>query len=174
MRDIEMKMAAGLEQAFVRHGFADASVDTLREAAGVSLRTLYKYLPSRADMVLAALKYRHRRYMAEVLDDLPVDPAQARDALMTRVGLWMQSEAAHGCLFHSAVVADPANATLRALLERHKHEVVTRAALATGLEGQGVALLLVMEGLTQTWPLHGDEAVSAAKHLVAALAAGQP
>ncbi len=163
-----------MEQAFVRHGFADASVDTLREAASVSLRMLYKYMPSRVDMVLAALEYRHRWYMAEMLDDLLSDPAQARDALMTRVGHWMQSEAAHGCLFYSAVAADPANATLRALLERHKYEVATRATLATGLERQGVALLLIMEWLTQTWPLHGDEAVSAAKHLAAALATGQP
>lgn len=62
------KIAAGLERAFASHGFAEPSVDTLRDAAGVSLRTLYRYMPSRADMVMAALEHRHRRYMAQVLD----------------------------------------------------------------------------------------------------------
>lgn len=127
------KIAAGLERAFASHGFAEPSVDTLRDAAGVSLRTLYRYMPSRADMVMAALEHRHRRYMAQVLDGLPDDPDKARAALMERVGAWMQGEAAHGCLFHAAVAADPGNAAVRALLERHKQEVAQRAAAATGL-----------------------------------------
>jgi len=174
MTDIQEKIAAGLEQAFASHGFAEPNVDTLRDAAGVSLRTLYKYLPSRADMVMAALEHRHRRYMEHVLDDLPADPGEARSALMERVGAWMQTEAAHGCLFHGAVAADPENPAVRALLTRHKHEVAERAAAATDLVGQDVALLLILEGLTQSWPLHGAQAVAAAKRLAAALAAGHP
>lgn len=164
------KIAAGLELAFATHGFAEPNVETLRDAAGVSLRTLYKYMPSRADMVMAALEHRHQRYLAQVLKDLPDDPSEARSTLMDRVGTWMRIEAAHGCLFHAAVAADPGNASVRTLLRRHKQEVALRAARATGLADQEVALLLVLEGLTQSWPLHGAEAVAAAKRLASALA----
>ncbi len=182
------KISAGLEQAFAKGGFAEPSVEDLRDAAGVSLRTLYKYTPSRSEMVLAALEHRHRRYLARVFEGLPQEPAAALEALLSRVGDWMASETAHGCLFHAAVAADPASQPLRELLERHKAEVAARAAAATGLGGDSVgadsrdtdsrgegsggaetALLVIIEGLTQAWPLRGDEAVMAAKRLGRAL-----
>ncbi|PVH28033.1 TetR family transcriptional regulator [Pararhodobacter oceanensis] len=193
MSEMMRKISAGLEQAFAKGGFAEPSVEDLRDAAGVSLRTLYKYTPSRSEMVLAALEHRHRRYLARVFEDLPQEPAAALEALLSRVGDWMASETAHGCLFHAAVAADPASQPLRELLERHKAEVAARAAMATGLGGAGLggdsvgvdsvgadsrgegsggaetALLVIIEGLTQAWPLRGDEAVLAAKRLGRAL-----
>ena len=56
MTDMMSKISAGLERAFANRGFAEPSVEDLRDAADVSLRTLYKYTPSRAEMVLAALE----------------------------------------------------------------------------------------------------------------------
>ncbi|WP_417525335.1 TetR/AcrR family transcriptional regulator [Marinovum sp.] len=159
------KISAGLERAFASRGFADPSVEDLRDAAGVSLRTLYKYTPSRAEMVLAALENRHQRYMAQVFEGLPEAPAEALDAMVSRVGRWMQTEASHGCLFHAAVAADPSSAPLRALLERHKTEVASRAAEACGLPDAAIELMVIIEGLTQAWPLQGDAAVAAAKRL---------
>lgn len=168
------KIAAGLERAFARHGFAEPNVETLRDAAGVSLRTLYKYLPSRADMVMAALEHRHQRYMEQVFEGLPVDPEEARPDLIDRVAMWMHREATHGCLFHSAVAADPGNASVRALLARHKQEVAQQSAAVAGLAGQEVALLLILEGMTQSWPLHGVKAVTAAKCLASTLTVSEP
>jgi len=170
MTDTMTKIASGLERAFAGQGFAEPSVEDLRDAAGVSLRTLYKYTPSRDDMVHAALEHRHRRYLERVFDALPADRIAALDALMERVGGWMETETSHGCLFHAAVAAAPGDARLRALLERHKGEVAARAAAATGLAGREIDLLLILEGLTQTWPLHRDAAVASAKRLGRALA----
>lgn len=163
------KISTGLERAFARGGFAEPSVETLREAAGVSLRTLYKYTPSRADMVLAALENRHRRYLSHVFDDLPDDAGHATDAILSRIGTWMASEASHGCLFHAAVAADPGSEPLRSLLERHKSEVASRAAAATGLVAAETELFVIVEGLTQAWPLRGDAAIDAARRLCHAL-----
>ncbi|SMD03839.1 transcriptional regulator, TetR family [Primorskyibacter flagellatus] len=163
------KISEGLERAFASRGFAEPSVEDLRDAAGVSLRTLYKYTPSRAEMVLAALENRHQRYLTRVFDDLPREPETALDTILSRVGKWMATETSHGCLFHAAVAADPGSHPLRALLERHKAEVATRAATATGLGGSDTALLVIIEGLTQAWPLRGEAAVEAAKQLGHAL-----
>lgn len=163
------KIAAGLEQAFARSGFAEPSVEDLRDAAGVSLRTLYKYFPSRADMVLAALENRHQRYLCRVFDGLPVGTEEATNAIFSRIGVWMATETSHGCLFHAAVAADPNSDPLRRLLERHKAEVASRAAAATGLVVAETELLVIIEGLTQAWPLRGDVAVDAAKRLGHAL-----
>ena len=163
------KIAAGLERAFASRGFAEPSVEDLRDAADVSLRTLYKYTPSRAEMVLAALENRHQRYLARVFDDLPKEPGEALDTILTRIGNWMATEASHGCLFHAAVAAEPGSQPLRALLERHKAEVAARAAAATDLHGADTALLVIIEGLTQAWPLRGEAALDAAKRLGHAL-----
>ncbi|EAQ04112.1 hypothetical protein OB2597_08219 [Pseudooceanicola batsensis HTCC2597] len=165
MTDTKTKIAAGLERAFAARGFAEPSVEDLRDAAGVSLRTLYKYTPSRADMVVAALEHRHGRYLAHLFEDLPETQQAVLDALFERVGDWMAAEAAHGCLFHGAVAAEPGSEGLRELLTRHKAEVARRAAAATGLDGREIELLVILEGLTQTWSLHRDAAVTSAKRL---------
>lgn len=165
MNATEIKIAAGLEQAFARHGFAEPSVEALRDAAGVSLRTLYKYTPSRDMMVRSALEYRHQRYIAHVFDALPEDCALALTEIIKRVGGWMQQEATHGCLFHAAVASAPHDPELRALLQRHKAEVADRAVTVTGLTGREVDLTLIIEGLTQSWPLYREAAVDSAQRL---------
>lgn len=158
---IQDKIAAGLERAFVQRGFAEPSVDELREAAGVSLRTLYKYTPSRADMVRAALEYRNIRYKVRIFDNLP--ERDALDEILSRIAGWMSEEAAQGCLFHAAVAAAPRDASLRAMLDQHKRDCAACAAKAARLSGAEVELILLMDGLMQTWPMLGDSALSAAQ-----------
>ncbi len=163
------KIAAGLEATFARHGFAKPSVEDLRVGAGVSLRTLYKYAPSREEMILTALEHRHQRYLETVFTGLPQDRDAALETILDRVGQWMAREAAHGCLFHAAVAAAPDDARLHALLVRHKSEVATHAAQATQLVGAEIDLTLILEGLMQSWPQHRQNAVDSAKRLSKAL-----
>ncbi|MFC4350393.1 TetR/AcrR family transcriptional regulator [Fodinicurvata halophila] len=169
MKDTQEKIAAGLEQAFASAGFAEPGVDQLRDATQVSLRTLYKYCPSREDMVLTALEHRHGRYLAHLFEGLPLEPQAALMEIFERVGDWMRSNAAQGCLFHSAVAAQPHNAALRQLLERHKAEVAGRLGQATGLEDRKDELMLLHEGLTQSWTFMGAAAVERAKALAVPL-----
>jgi len=170
MTDTKTRIAAGLERAFAEYGFAEPNVESLRDAAGVSLRTLYKYAPSRGEMVRAALEHRHLRYIDHVFTGLPETGENVMDAIIDRVAEWMRREASHGCLFHAAVAAAPNDTGLKSLLERHKAEVAESAARATGLRGCDIELTLIIEGLTQSWPLHGDAASVSAKRLADTLA----
>ncbi|MBO0345127.1 TetR/AcrR family transcriptional regulator [Roseibium sp. CAU 1637] len=129
------------------------------------MRTLYKYTPSRDEMVLAALEHRHGRYLSLLFHGLPEEGGIALDTLLDRVSNWMKTEATHGCLFHSAVAAAPNNAKLRHLLERHKADVGQRAAEAVGLPACVVEITVIMEGLTQSWALLGEQALVSAKRL---------
>tara|TARA_R100001086_G_scaffold103213_2_gene51777 strand:- start:524 stop:1045 length:522 start_codon:yes stop_codon:yes gene_type:complete len=169
MTDTMRRIAGGLERAFAANGFAEPSVEDLRDAAGVSLRTLYKYAPSREAMVLAALDHRHERYMALVFTDLPGSGEGALATVIDRVAEWMDREASHGCLFHAAVAAAPHDEKLRALLAHHKREVAKEAVAGAGLAGREVDVTLILDGLMQSWPLHGDAAVVSAKRLAASL-----
>lgn len=169
MTDIQKQIDAGLESAFAEHGFAEPNIETLRDATGVSLRTLYKYVPSRDRMVLRALEYRHRRYMAHLLPDAEAAERVPLATILDRVAHWMKTETTHGCLFHAAVAASPQDKDLRALLDRHKAEMAASAAGASGLQGRESEILVIIEGLMQSWPLRGEESVRAAKALGALL-----
>ena len=169
--DTATKIAAGLERAFVAQGFAEPNVETLREGAGVSLRTLYKYTPSRAEMVLAALEYRHSRYIIHVFDDLPAPGPAALEAVITRIGAWMAQEAERGCLFQAAVAAAPRDQRLHGLLKRHKSDVAKRAAQAGGIAQFETDIAVIIEGLIQSWPLLQGAAVSSTLRLARSLQA---
>ena len=169
MTDIRTMIAAGLERAFATHGFAEPNIETLREAAGVSLRTLYRYMPSRGEMVLAALEHRHRRYLDHLFTGLPEDPSEVVSHIIDRVAEWMEREASHGCLFHAAVAASPADLRLMALLAAHKAEVAGRVAEAANMAGREDDIGLILEGLTQSFPIRGANATISAKRICALL-----
>lgn len=165
MSEQKSKIAAGLEREFAARGFAEPSVEDLRDASGVSLRTLYKYLPSRDEMVYAALEHRHHRYLAHIFDGLEPGQSETLNTVIERIADWMKKEASHGCLFHSAVAAAPADDRLRNLLIRHKAEIADKVSRIANLPGKQTDIVLVLEGLTQSWPLQGQAAVDSAKRL---------
>ncbi|WP_417818676.1 TetR/AcrR family transcriptional regulator [Tritonibacter scottomollicae] len=169
MIDTATKIAAGLERAFVSQGFAEPNVEALRAAADVSLRTLYKYTPSRGEMVLAALEHRHARYIKFVFDDLPQPGPAALEAVIVNIGEWMAREAERGCLFHAAVAAAPRDPRLHDLLKRHKSDVAQRAARVADLGDRENDITVIIEGLTQSWPLMQDAAVNSATSLARCL-----
>ncbi|MGC3940786.1 TetR/AcrR family transcriptional regulator [Roseobacter sp. EG26] len=159
------KIASGLERAFATRGFAEPSVEDLRDAAGVSLRTLYKYAPSRDAMVRLALEHRHQRYLEHVFGDPTKSSKQGLNETLDRVAGWMRAEASHGCLFHAAVASAPDDAILRELLERHKAEVSQMAVARAGSDLSISDLMVIVEGLTQAWSLTKDAALTSAKRL---------
>lgn len=163
MNSTQTKIAAGLEQAFAQHGFAQIGVDGLRQASQVSLRTLYKYCPSREAMVITALEYRHQRYLAYLLEGLPTQPTLAIDNVFERVGSWMEENAPQGCLFKSAVAAHPDSDVLHQMLERHKLEVSDGLVRATGLTSHQDELLFLHEAIIHSWSIMGPRAISSAK-----------
>jgi AcrR family transcriptional regulator len=169
MEATKSRIAAGLEAAFERHGFAEPSVSDLRDAANVSLRTLYKHCPSRDDMIVAALERRHGRYLTYLFEDLPADPDAALAAVFSRLVDWMDSTATRGCLFHSAVASKPDSPALAALLERHKRELGERIAAAARLPGREAELVILHEGVTNGHALLGraaaDKAIAMARAL---------
>lgn len=165
MTQMQDKIAAGLERAFATSGFAEPSVEDLRDAAGVSLRTLYKYAPSRDDMVLMALEHRHQRYLTHVFGSHRPPAKRDMAELLDRIADWMQTEASHGCLFHAAVAAAPTDKALRDLLERHKKEVSNMAVAASGTDLSPTDVMVIFEGLTQSWSLSKSAALDSAKRL---------
>ena len=160
-------IAARLEAAFSAHGFAEPGVAALRKASGVTLRTLYRYFPSREAMVIGALDHRHRRY----LDHLENGPTPGSDpvlAVFQALGRWMGTEEVTGCLFINALTALPDSAPVRDTVRKHKAQ--TRELIARRLRarhphsteqslGEATsALFLIHEGQTQASLAIGPDA----------------
>lgn len=165
MKEMTIKIAAGLERAFAARGFAEPSVEDLRDAAEVSLRTLYKYAPSRDAMIRLALEHRHQRYLVHVFGDPAGSSPQGLNETLDRVAGWMRTEACHGCLFHAAVASAPDDPCLRRLLEQHKAEVSKMAVAMAETDVSTSDLMVIIEGLTQAWPLSREAALTSAKRL---------
>lgn len=172
MNKTQEKIAAGLEQAFAAHGFTELGVDGLRDAAQVSLRTLYKYCPSKVDMIIMALEYRHDRYLTYIFEGLPTPNPQVLNEIFDRVGRWMRENNSQGCLFHNALVSHPNNEPILRLLKRHKAEVADKLAESTNLVAMREPLLLIHEGIVQSWPILGMQAIASAQALMTSLLSG--
>ncbi|QFT85522.1 Transcriptional regulator, TetR family [Halomonas sp. THAF12] len=157
------QIAARLEALFSQQGFATPSVPEIKEAAGVSMRTLYRHFPSKEAMVIGALDHRHARYLAFLTRDISCPGAEAITKLFQRLAQWMEHEAPHGCLSMSAFAAFPHNARVNDSVKRHKHEIRRLLATLSGREALAGELFLLHEGASAAWPTLGEEAIRSAQ-----------
>ncbi len=169
MTDLPSQIAARLEACFVDRGFLEPGVDALRDAAGVSLRTLYKYFPSRDAMVVAALTHRHDRYLDFVEAGAPADGPASIEHLFGRIEAWMSGETASGCLFLHALAAHPSNDEIRATVARQKEATRSLLGRRSGRPDLADSLYLLHEGATAAWPILGHEAFRAARQTAVTL-----
>ena len=162
-------LAGRLEGYFASTGFAEAGVDALRDAADVSLRTLYRHFPSRDAMVLAALDHRQRRYLGFITEGRPRPGCAAVRHAFDRLATWMDEYAPTGCLSLNALAAYPNNDAVRRRVEDHKAQVRDALAELAGDRRLGDGLLVLHEGATAAWPVLGPAAVAAARESAAEL-----
>lgn len=160
-------------------GFATQGVEALRQSADVSLRTLYKYFPSREAMVLGALEFRDRAYF----DWIEGGPEGGADHVLhpiSRLADWLEEVANTGCLFMNAMAAYPESREICEFARAHKrrlaHEFrqrLARVAPEADIDRLAETLFLMHEGLTETARIYGpssakNSAMRAARATLAA------
>ncbi|GAD79840.1 TetR/AcrR family transcriptional regulator [Vibrio ezurae] len=155
-------IAASLEQAFSELGFVEPSVATLKEACGVSLRTLYKHYPSKEEMIVAALEHRHQRYLAYLLEDSPKPSKDAVIHIFNKLKSWMQHNAPNGCMSTNALAAFPNHDVINKTVKTHKEDVRQFLGMQSFRPDLATQLFLLHEGVSSAWPVLGDEAIQSA------------
>ena len=163
---LKEQIAASLEDAFSQCGFAEPSVAQLKNACNVSLRTLYKYYPSKEAMIVGALEFRHQRYLKLLSDEAPEKGKDATLFIFEKLEVWMQEFAPHGCLSMNAISAFPDNELITLAVKEHKKEVQQLLGVQSQRPDLSVALFLLHEGVSSAWPLVGEESVISAKSVV--------
>lgn len=87
---------------FYREGIRATGVDRLIAESGVTKVTFYRHFPSKNDLILAFLDYRHQRWMAWFVGALQRHGDDAQ-ALVPALAEWLGSEDFRGCAFINSV-----------------------------------------------------------------------
>ncbi|MGB3209452.1 MAG: TetR/AcrR family transcriptional regulator [Desulforhopalus sp.] len=162
MTSTKEQIASRLEQTFNSRGFAEPSVAELQKAAGTTLRTLYRYFPSKEAMVIGALTYRHDRYFSFLAEHEPPAGKDSIIHLFDRLADWMKTYAPSGCLYLNALTAFPGNKDVRDATLQYKNELIQVMAKRSGYEGLAAELFLLHEGVSAAWPVVGMQAIHSA------------
>ena len=109
---------------FYRDGIRATGIDRVIVEAGVTKVTFYRHFPSKNDLILAFLAYRHQRWMAWFVDELQRH-GQVVAALVPALAEWFGDDNFRGCAFINSV--GELGGTLPevvAIARRHKQDMV--------------------------------------------------
>ncbi|ASP50035.1 TetR/AcrR family transcriptional regulator [Cognaticolwellia beringensis] len=167
------KIAANLEEAFSKYGFAQPSVAQLKSACNVSLRTLYKHYPSKEAMIIAALEYRHKKYIAFLLSESHSTGIDSVLHIFEKLNQWMAEFAPNGCLSLNAIAAFPEDIGMKETVRRHKEEVHDLLKQLSQREDLSTELFLLHESVSSVWPIMGKASVTSAQKIIKQLWSAQ-
>src|ERR1700759_4123148 len=88
---------------FYRDGIRATGVDRVIAESGVAKKTFYRYFPSKDDLIVAFLDFRHDNWMTWFRDAL-ARHGGTLSALVPALAEWFGSEAYRGCAFINSVV----------------------------------------------------------------------
>ena len=91
---------------FKENGFYATGVDLIMRTANVSKRTLYKYFPSKNDLIVAVLEHYRSTYKEHIhalLDDQDMTSQEKILAIFDDATSWFDDTNFHGCLAVNAM-----------------------------------------------------------------------
>ena len=163
------KLMVAAERLFDHHGYMATGMDRLTEAAGMSSRTLYKHVASKAQLMGRVLAERDQRFMALI-------DVESVDALFAALQDWVRIEGARGCLFlRSQAETGGGTPEIAEAVAAHKTSFLQRlgdiVAKDLGCENSPLSeqVMVLFEGATHAAVYRGDGAVSAARAAAAIL-----
>jgi AcrR family transcriptional regulator len=135
---------------FYRDGIRATGIDRVIAESGVAKKTFYRYFPSKDDLIVAFLEFRHDNWMAWFRDAL-ARHGGTLNALVPALAEWFGSESYRGCAFINSVVE--VGATLPQAIEisrRHKRDMTAaiRALMPASrtAKADAQALALAVDG----------------------------
>ena len=120
-------------------------------------------------MVVAALDYRHQRYLDFLLNDSPPAGIASILHIFDKLEQWMKAFAPHGCMSMNAVAAFPDDPVITSYVQKHKQEVQDFLGQQSQREDLATAIFLLHEGVTSSWPVLGTRAITSAQRTLLTL-----
>ena len=108
---------------FYQEGIRATGIDRIIAQSGVTKVTFYRHFPSKNDLILEYLEYRHRQWMAWFTDALQRHGGSA-EAILPVLSEWFSLEEYRGCAFINAVgELGEAFPEIVKIAQRHKQEM---------------------------------------------------
>lgn len=122
------RMLLTAHELFYRDGIRATGIDRVIAQSGVTKVTFYRHFPSKNDLILAFLEYRHQRWMAWFTDALQRHGG-AVTALVPALKEWFGADNFRGCAFINSVgELGPSLPGVVEIAQRHKNDMVTAIA----------------------------------------------
>jgi AcrR family transcriptional regulator len=109
-KTLQEKILAAASELFYSQGIRATSVDAIAKAANTTKMSMYKYFPSKDELVLAVLRKRDedfRTWFVARVDAKAADPKDKLAAIFDVIGEWMDIPEFHGCAFINASAEFP-------------------------------------------------------------------
>ncbi|GAA1781190.1 TetR/AcrR family transcriptional regulator [Leucobacter iarius] len=135
--DTRLAIARAAASRFAEHGANRVTAESIADAAGVSLRTFYRYFPTKEDAVAPLLGIGAASWQDALAASRPGDPREAIPAIIDRLLVPADTAEREGLRWTRgllrAMAEDPA---LRAVWHRVNHDSETRLrTIVAELEG---------------------------------------
>lgn len=118
---------------FYRNGVRATGIDRVIAESGVTKATFYRHFPSKNELVIAFLEYRHRRWM-DWFDEALARHAgthggRVAEAVVSALAEWFESGNFRGCAFINSVAElGGALPEVNKIARRHKREMTEAIA----------------------------------------------
>lgn len=178
--DIRSRIVEAADALYYARGFSQVGMDAVRDAAGVSLKALYKEFGSKEDLIIAVLGKRHRMWTSGVERHARAvaDPVARLLAVYDFLTEWFCEEDFRGCGFINAF-GELGAASPRVAEAVRAHKADFQAYVARLAEEAGAPpslapqLAILAEGAQVTAAISGsseaaDQARAAAESLITA------
>ena len=163
---LRVKVLETADRLYYTLGIQAVGMDTLRAAAGISLKRLYRLFPSKESIVEQVLLRRHEMWNAMVEDAIDVgDPRQRLLAIYDMLARWFDQDDFRGCVFINSFGELGATAPQVAEIVRaHKAAFQTRLAELVAQAGAppslAAQLAILAEGAQTTAAIAGTNAAA--------------
>lgn len=171
------RMLLTAHELFYRDGIRATGIDRVIAQSGVTKVTFYRHFPSKNDLILAFLAYRHQRWMAWFADALRRHGG-AVTALVPALKEWFGADNFRGCAFINSVgELGPSLPGVVEIAQRHKNDMVTAIASllppSAQREQDAQAIALAVDGaiVRAQMDQHPDAALQALNRVVQSLLA---
>ncbi|MEJ8674124.1 TetR/AcrR family transcriptional regulator [Chromobacterium amazonense] len=152
---------------FATHGYHSVGVDRIKDEAGVSKMTLYKYFPTKEVLIEGVLRWRDEHFR-ESLEGAVAVASGCRGkirAVFDWHDEWFRRDEFHGCMFIKASEEFPENnSPIRLVARQHKERIrqLLRLLLVEGgckeAEPLSWYLLVMLEGVIVNANMFSDRA----------------
>ena len=148
------KILTTAHDLFYSTGFKATGVDTLIKEAKVTKVTFYRHFPSKSELILAYLRYRHEIWInwfeASLRRNLDSGLISS-DALSATLNEWFISPEFHGCAFINASAeakSEEIESEIKEICRDHKSDTRKIIALLTGIADEQIVdqIMLLVDG----------------------------